>query len=691
MEIHLLLSGERLGPYSESQVRQYLDAGLVSHADLATHEGMEDWQPLDLVLSRLAASAQEEKVPPLMASQKTKRKVGKIVIQPILPLEPAAPIKKKLKTGRTTLNLESLRPTTSLPPINAQPTQTKAAEPLIQPDLVLLREIAEQSETAPPAPPPLPAQVTLEPAEADPAPPVLAEASFTPPEPAAALVAPPPLPLPVLLPRPVERETRMAAGRSWPRRIPQWAIYTAAAGAVLVVCLLSLLAYIGLTTSEFKTTSGNLAGNVTAPPPSEQPPNPSLEAEPKTAEDFSNRGLARQAKGDLDGALEDYDRAVDLDPKNVDAFYRRGLDRQAKGDLGGALADYTQVLGLDPKRADAFSCRGFIKQAQGDLDGALADYNQALLVNPKFSRAYYNVGLIEARKGNLDQAISAYDHTIDLDPKMDLAYYNRGVTKNAEGDVDGAIADFTQSLALNPNLAPAYHDRGAARQSKGDSDGALADYSQAVALDPKMTDAFYRRGVIKMQRGDLDGAVADTTQAIDFDSKNGQAYYIRGLARLGKNDLDEALADLKYFCQLEPRDGGADVARIYIWLIATEQNPQGDADAQLSTSLLNDWNSPPEDLTSKIAAFLVGHIDEKDLIANAASPDPSREPGQYCKVWYFAGMKRLLAGDMATAITYFQRCLATNQKDAYETTFARVELQALGQNREVAAKPVASP
>jgi lipoprotein NlpI len=274
---------------------------------------------------------------------------------------------------------------------------------------------------------------------------------------------------------------------------------------------------------------------------------------------------------------------------------------------------------------------------------------------------------------------------------MAVAYYNRGNAKNTEGNLDGAIADYTQALVLNPKIALAYCNRGFARQSKGDPDGALADYAQAVALNPKMAVAFYNRGLIKEQKGDLDGAVADSTRAIDLDPKNAQAYCNRGLARLGKGNLDGALADLKKFCELVPRDSGADAARLYIWLISTEENPKGNADQELSTSLQNDWNSPPEDLTSKIAAFLLGHINENDLIANAASPDPSRAPGQYCKAWYFAGMKRLLAGDMTAAATDFQKCVATDQKNFCEYIFAQAELQAPGRSRAIPAKPGSSP
>jgi tetratricopeptide (TPR) repeat protein len=680
MGIHILLAGEQLGPFSETQVRQYLGEGLVSPSDLATYEGMGDWRTLDLVLANPPPSATSpetvspdesqlpfppespapddeplypeppltmhndisetielppaalpaEPVPSLTASQKTKRKLGKIVIQPILPLEAAVTTKKKPRTGKTALTLEPLRPTTALPPVTGfTPREKKPTKTLIRPGQLSLRDFSEKPAATPTATPPA--------------------APATPPE-AANGSQPPPLPVPA----PRENTMGSPAARPWARRIPREVVYAAAALAFIFVCLIASGIY--FISERHETPPAANPENAPPPPNPVETQNP--EAGPKAAAaDYVTQGLALQAKGDPDGAI----------------------------------LDYNQALGLDPKQADAFSNRGFAKQAKGDLDGALADYAQALLINPKISAAYYNQGLIEVQKGYLDSAIADFNHTLDLDPPMAFAYYNRGIAKNMEGNLDGAIADYTQALILNPKIALACYKRGFARQAKGDLDGALADYSQALALDPKMAAAFYNRGLIKLQKGDLDGAVDDSSQAIGLDPKNGQAYYNRGMARLGKNDLDGAMADLRTFCELAPRDGGADTARIYLWLISTEMNPQGNADQELSTSLLNDWNSPPEDLSSKIAAFLLGHISENDLIANAASPDPSREPGQYCKVWYFAGMKRLLAGDMTTAISYFQKSLATKQTGLCEYIFARAELQALGQNRAVSSKPESNP
>jgi hypothetical protein len=53
MEIHILLAGVQIGPFSEKQVREYLVDGLVSPTDLAKHDGMREWEAVNLVLAHL--------------------------------------------------------------------------------------------------------------------------------------------------------------------------------------------------------------------------------------------------------------------------------------------------------------------------------------------------------------------------------------------------------------------------------------------------------------------------------------------------------------------------------------------------------------------------------------------------------------------------------------------------------------
>jgi|GEM_PF-1069031 len=405
-----------------------------------------------------------------------------------------------------------------------------------------------------------------------------------------------------------------------------------------------------------------------------------ISLDPKMTEAYFSRGEAKAMQKDVDAAIADYTQAINIDPKMAIAFYKRGTIRTQKGDNEGALADLTQSILLDPNQASAYSNRGFVRQAQHDLDGAIADYTQALSINPKLAQTYYNRGLVRAAKADLDGAVSDYNKALDLDPKMARAYYQRGIAKNTRNDLDAAIADYTQALTLDPKLAPALSDRAVAKQAKGDLKSALADFNQALVLDPKIADAYYGRGLIKEQLGDLDGSMADSSRAIDLDPKRSQGYYNRGFAKLVKGNLEGARADLQKFCELSSRNNFVDSARLYLWLIEMAQNPNGMANQDLSDALQNNWSQTSDDVITKIASYLLDRTTETDLIAAAASPNAKKDAGQHCEIWYFIGMKRLLAGDKVAAIDYFRKCVATGEKDYCEYILAQAELQVLAPN-----------
>jgi uncharacterized RDD family membrane protein YckC len=65
MEIWIGRDGERLGPYPEADVRQWLREGKMSGADLGWREGLADWQPLSVLMpDALSTDAPASAVPP---------------------------------------------------------------------------------------------------------------------------------------------------------------------------------------------------------------------------------------------------------------------------------------------------------------------------------------------------------------------------------------------------------------------------------------------------------------------------------------------------------------------------------------------------------------------------------------------------------------------------------------------------
>src|SRR5260370_7972161 len=76
----------------------------------------------------------------------------------------------------------------------------------------------------------------------------------------------------------------------------------------------------------------------------------------KTAEEYNNRGLEKQGRGDIDGAIADYTSAVSLKAKAstlATAYNNRANARMRKNDLHGAIADYTNAI--KPHPADHYT------------------------------------------------------------------------------------------------------------------------------------------------------------------------------------------------------------------------------------------------------------------------------------------------------------------------------------------------
>jgi tetratricopeptide (TPR) repeat protein len=418
-----------------------------------------------------------------------------------------------------------------------------------------------------------------------------------------------------------------------------------------------------------------------------------IELDPKYSQAYSARGsaklwkndpemakvnyqrYAKSKEGDLDGAIADFNRAVELDSKNVNAYLGRGIARRQKGDLEGAIADNDRAIELDPKNDSAYNNRANIRAFKGDLDGALSDYNRAVEIDPKNACAHNNRGHFKMNRRDLDGAIADFNRAIELDVKYALAYCYRGKAKSKKDDFEKAIADFNHAIELDPQYTLAYCMRGYAKSDKGDADGAIADFDRAIGFDREYAAAYSGRGYAKTLMGEADGAIADCNRAIELEPQLDMAYVHRGYAHFLNREWTKSLDDFQRYYKLtaeSPED-----PFLVIWLARARLGEKEEADKELSERLEKHEKAEPGDWISRIAGLLLEKNTEAGFLAAAASPNPDKERSQRCEAWYYAGMKRLLAGKRASAANRFHKCLATEKKTSLAYQFALAELKTL--------------
>jgi len=101
-----------------------------------------------------------------------------------------------------------------------------------------------------------------------------------------------------------------------------------------------------------------------------------LLAQPLMAQDYIGEGTSYAQQGEYTKALEAYDRALKLNVSPA-ALTGRGGAKLFLGDRQGALADFNRAIELDPNFPDAYNNRGAIKETIGDIAGAIADLQKA--------------------------------------------------------------------------------------------------------------------------------------------------------------------------------------------------------------------------------------------------------------------------------------------------------------------------
>jgi len=175
---------------------------------------------------------------------------------------------------------------------------------------------------------------------------------------------------------------------------------------------------------------------------------------PEAAVNHFKNALKKTGNGDLDGAIEDYTRAITLSSR-FDTRKRRGITFNE----GEAPAE--EITVVDPFTANAYTNRGLARFHKGDYVGAIADYNQALRIRP---------GL----------------HT---------AYLNRAAAHRATGDPQAALEDLDRAIALKKDFFQAYNNRGSLHLDLGDTKAALEDLNRAIELiNDDVAEPFYQRG-----------------------------------------------------------------------------------------------------------------------------------------------------------------------------------------------------
>ncbi len=184
------------------------------------------------------------------------------------------------------------------------------------------------------------------------------------------------------------------------------------------------------------------------------------------AEILVDEGIAYHDKGDYEGAIDKYDKALKLDKDNLLALAEKAMS----------------LLSLQKYDETIENCQRAIENHQG---------NEAL------KSVYVTYGNAYDGLKKTDKSLDIYDEGLKLFPDFYMLHFNKGITLSSIKKYDEAIICFQKSASLNPKHASSQNALGRLLNVTDKRIPALLAFSRFLILEPQTKRAKENLGLLE--------------------------------------------------------------------------------------------------------------------------------------------------------------------------------------------------
>ncbi|HWS23622.1 MAG TPA: tetratricopeptide repeat protein [Anaerolineales bacterium] len=302
----------------------------------------------------------------------------------------------------------------------------------------------------------------------------------------------------------------------------------------------------------------------------------------RTSNSHIEEGNARFTSGDLNAAINSYQKALEIDPQNEHVWatlarvqtYDSALkttDSDRLIALQNALYSIDQAKAIDPDSSEVSAIRAFVldwlssstiddQESDTYLVEAEQEAIRALTIDPNnvLALAYYAEILIDQQR--LDQAEQNIGLALQSDDDlMDLYRINAYLLESQQKYTE-AIAEYEKAININPNLTFLYVRAGAnyralafnspnETQSKEFYYRSLEYFDMAATINEQLgiQDPLPYLSIAKTysQLGEFFGAARNVQKALEYDPSNPDIYGQLGIVFMRSRNYEGAIPALK--------------------------------------------------------------------------------------------------------------------------------------------------
>lgn len=275
------------------------------------------------------------------------------------------------------------------------------------------------------------------------------------------------------------------------------------------------------------------------------------EQQPGNASIFNEMALYYLSQGDLNEALRNVNKSMELEPGNTDFYVTLSDIYLMMGDAQRAQLTLYKAMEMEPEKASTYVHLGRLQIFMEDYPRAFENLRRALELDRNNSYAYFWRGVGRLERGDTLQAIADWQVAVANNPESFDGYFQLGMLM-AERKDRFALDYLDHARRLAPPDPELLYDIGMAFQEIGHYNKASDTYEQILVLDSCFYKAWYNKGYINLvEFSEFNAAVEYFSNALDCNPGYADAAYNRGLAHEMMNDIPEARKDYQHALRLE--------------------------------------------------------------------------------------------------------------------------------------------
>jgi tetratricopeptide (TPR) repeat protein len=300
------------------------------------------------------------------------------------------------------------------------------------------------------------------------------------------------------------------------------------------------------------------------------------QAQAKAANDAYDAGVKLQTAGNLDGAIEKYNFAIQAIPTESAFTFALATAYQAKKDFTNAIKWYQKSADLAPTNKDYQKYllaakeeesgpvvnEAIQKQTAGDFQGAIDLYKKALVATPDNARLWTNLASAYQQAEDFNNAKMAFQKALSLDPKGEADNnYFLGILDENSGQGPAAATDYDRYIRSSPKGTYAVQAQGRLSDLRAHPANTQKIVTKAAAATAAVesqknndAQAAYDAAVKAQTANNLDEALVQYKKALELSPKEATYWYGEGTAYQAKNDLASAIADYTKAATYNPRE-----------------------------------------------------------------------------------------------------------------------------------------